>query len=560
MAREAGPGFPMRKFTESRTLLAMRSIAWGTIALAAAACSSQAPTDERPNILLIVADDLGYADLGIYGSDIRTPNIDAIAADGVLFTQFHTAPSCAPSRAMLLSGNNNHVAGMGAQGGAPPALRGVPGYEGHLSDRIAPLPRLLRDSGYHTYSTGKWHLGLRPENSPAAIGFERSFHLLDGAGAHFSDVGFFTGGSTYREDMDEVGYPEGAYSTELFTDRLIEFIEEGRADEDPFFAFAAFTSPHWPLQVPDAELDRYAGVYDDGYDALRERRFASLKAADIVPDHWTLPPRNDVITPWEDLSMEDRRRESRKMELYAAMVENLDGHVGRLVDYLKSNHLYDNTLIVFMSDNGAAAEDFYNSGNYAPYLRENYDNTLANMGSATSFVAYGPQWAEAGSAPFSRRKTYTREGGLVSPMIVAGPGVASSGIIDRSYVTVMDLAPTFLGMAGAAYPDDGSVRPMLGESMTALLNGTADFVHDSEYVTVLYHSGKALVRKGAWKLSNLEPPFSPDAFELFNVEVDPGETTNLATSEPARFAELLALWESERLRLGIVLPSDVEAR
>jgi arylsulfatase len=248
------------------------------------------------------------------------------------------------------------------------------------------------------------------------------------------------------------------------------------------------------------------------------------------------------------------------MELYAAMVENLDGHVGRLVDYLKSNHLYDNTLIVFMSDNGAAAEDFYNSGNYAPYLRENYDNTLANMGSATSFVAYGPQWAEAGSAPFSRRKTYTREGGLVSPMIVAGPGVASSGIIDRSYVTVMDLAPTFLGMAGAAYPDDGSVRPMLGESMTALLNGTADFVHDSEYVTVLYHSGKALVRKGAWKLSNLEPPFSPDAFELFNVEVDPGETTNLATSEPARFAELLALWESERLRLGIVLPSDVEAR
>lgn len=538
----------------------MRSIAWGTIALAAAACSSQAPTDERPNILLIVADDLGYADLGIYGSDIRTPNIDAIAADGVLFTQFHTAPSCAPSRAMLLSGNNNHVAGMGAQGGAPPALRGVPGYEGHLSDRIAPLPRLLRDSGYHTYSTGKWHLGLRPENSPAAIGFERSFHLLDGAGAHFSDVGFFTGGSTYREDMDEVGYPEGAYSTELFTDRLIEFIEEGRADEDPFFAFAAFTSPHWPLQVPDAELDRYAGVYDDGYDALRERRFASLKAADIVPDHWTLPPRNDVITPWEDLSMEDRRRESRKMELYAAMVENLDGHVGRLVDYLKSSRLYDNTLIVFMSDNGAAAEDFYNSGNYAPYLRENYDNTLANMGSATSFVAYGPQWAEAGSAPFSRRKTYTREGGLVSPMIVAGPGVASSGIIDRSYVTVMDLAPTFLGMAGAAYPDDGSVRPMLGESMTALLNGTADFVHDSEYVTVLYHSGKALVRKGAWKLSNLEPPFSPDAFELFNVEVDPGETTNLATSEPARFAELLALWESERLRLGIVLPSDVEAR
>ena len=519
--------------------------------------STTSEPDNRPNILLIVADDLGYADLGVYGSKIQTPNIDGLAAQGMLFTQFHTAPMCAPTRAMLLSGNNNHVAGMARQGTI--GLAGVPfeGYEASLSDRIVPFPRLLNNAGYHTYSVGKWHLGLEPENSPNAAGFSRSFNLLDGAGTHFDAVGFFEGGSTYRLDEDLTEYPVGRYSTEVYTDQLIEFIEENKNDGKPFFAYAAYTSPHWPLQVPDEYLNLYAGFYDDGYDLLRGRRFESLKQAGIIPLESELPPRNQEITPWSDLTAEEQRHESRKMELYAAMVDNLDDHVGRLIDYLKANGLYDNTLIVFMSDNGAAAEDFYNSGPFVEYVQENFDNSYEKMGTAESFVSYGPQWAEAGSAPFQRHKGYTREGGIVAPMIIAGAGVAASGVIDRNYLTVMDFAPTFLEIAGAHYPDDESVNSILGESINRFLAGETDTVHDDDYVTTLFHGGRAYLRQGRWKISTLESPFDEEFFELHDLSVDPGEANNLAEVEPEKFDEMIELWREQRDELGIILPEDL---
>jgi arylsulfatase A-like enzyme len=458
---------------------------------------------------------------------------------------------------MLLTGNNNHVAGMGRQ--SPDAvLAATPGYEGYLSDRVVPFPRLLRDAGYHTYSTGKWHLGDAREQSPLAAGFERSYQLTHGAANHFNSVGFFDGGSLYREDGESVAYPAGTYTTELFTDRMIAFIESQVDDGRPFFAFAAYTSPHWPLQVPDEWLDRYRGRYDDGYDVLRERNFERLQAKGILPPSSTLPPRNPAITPWADLDAEQQRIEARKMELYAAMVENLDHHVGRMVARLKALGIYDNTLIVFMSDNGAAgSEDFYSTGPFVDYIQANYDNSYENMGKPNSWISYGPPWAQAGSAPFNRYKTYTTEGGIAAPMIVAGPGVAQRGSINRAYTTVMDLAPTFLQLARTTYPADGSVRPMEGESMYALLTGSASAVHGPGYVTTLFHAGRAYVRRGQWKLVTLEPPFDESAFQLFDIEADPGETTNRAHSEPAVYREMLALWHAERTRLGIILPREI---
>ena len=517
----------------------------------------------RPNILLIVADDLGYADLGVYGSDIDTPNIDALAASGMLFTQFHTAPMCAPTRAMLLSGNNNHVAGMGRQGRT--GLSGIPmaGYENSLSDRIVPFPRLLQDAGYDTYTVGKWHLGSQPESSPHAAGFSRSFILLEGAGTQFDARGFFEGGSSYREGEELTEYPVGRYSTDFYTDKLIEYIDADKDSGKPFFAFAAYTSPHWPLQVPDEYLDLYSGHYDDGYDALREQRFDSLKEARIIPSDSELPPRNQSVRPWEDLSADEQKYESRKMELYASMLDNLDDHVGRLISYLRENNLYDNTMIVFMSDNGAADEDYFNvspgseNGAWGEYLRATFDNVYEKMGTAASFVSYGPQWAEAGSAPFQRRKGYTREGGIVAPMIISGNGVSAAGVIDTTYATVMDLAPTFLQIAGATYPDDGSVSPMLGESMQDYLAGKSDTVHDDDYLTILSHKGRAYVRQGQWKIVTTERPFDESKFELYDVVADPGEIYNLAESEPEKLAELIAIWRNERKELGIVLPEDL---
>jgi len=314
------------------------------------------------------------------------------------------------------------------------------------------------------------------------------------------------------------------------------------------------------LQVPEAELDRYAGRYDAGYDKLREENFESLKTAGIIPQSSTLPPRNEAITPWVDLDAEQQRRESRKMELYAAMVTNLDGHVGSLVKYLKTKGLYDNTLIIFMSDNGAAAEDFYNDPKYKDYMeytRQHYDNAYENMGMPDSFVSYGAQWAEAGSAPFQRHKGYTREGGITAPMVITGPGVVSQGIKTSSYLTVMDLAPTFLELAGIDYPAGGSIQPMRGESINAFLSGDTDMVHDENYVTVHSHGGRMLIRKGKWKLTTLEAPFEESKLELFNMETDPGEMNNLVKAKPEKYQEMLELWREERRNRGIVLPQDL---
>jgi arylsulfatase len=318
--------------------------------LAAAACT-QAPPDEnvarQPNILLIVADDLGYTDLGNYGGDIETPNLDALARGGVQFSGFQTAPFCAVTRAMLLSGNNNHIAGMGNQD-----LRtGVFGYEGRLSDRIVPFPALLRNAGYHTYMAGKWHLGTTPEANPHVKGFDRSFVLLEGAGNHYDDQGIFDDApvSPYTEDGEEAHWKKGDYSTDFYTDKLISFIERNKNDGRPFFAYAAYTSPHWPLQVDPRYRQKYEGRYDEGYDELKQRRFDNLKALGLIPDNAVLPPSHPRVKPWESLSADEQKAEARKMELYAGMVDNLDYNVGRLLQYLKDSGEYDNTLVVFIS-------------------------------------------------------------------------------------------------------------------------------------------------------------------------------------------------------------------
>ncbi len=520
-------------------------------------CNSSAWAQERPNILLIIADDLGYGDLGVYGGDINTPNIDALANSGQLFTQFHTAPTCAVTRAMLFSGNNNNVAGLAVQGGSSgPVIPGLAGYENVLSDRVALLPQLLQDVGYRTYIAGKWHLGEEIGHLPKAAGFRQSYVMSFGAGNHFNNVGFRPGGgSVYWDGDEQVSWPDGGYSTEVYTNKLLEYLETDKDSDEPFFMVAAYTSPHWPLQVPEDELDLYSGRYDMGYDVLREQRFASLKSSGIIPPESQLPPRNGAITLWNELSPEQQRNESRKMELYAAMVDNLDGHVGRLIEYLRTNNLYDNTLIVFMADNGAAGEDFYNTGPYVNNVRSLYNNSYENMGKPDSWVAYGPQWAEAGSAPFKRYKGFTTEGGIIAPMIVTGPGVNGETRISDTYIAVPDLTQTFLELAGGAYPDDKA--PMIGESAWPYITGAAESVHDDNYVTVLTQSQRAYVRQGDWKLVSIDRPFDERNFKLHNLKSDPGEAIDLSESNPEKRINLIKIWREKRREYGIVLPEDL---
>jgi len=521
--------------------------------------SEQSKVDERPNILLIVADDLGYADLGCYGGDIETPNIDNLAARGVRFSRFHTSPLCAPTRAMLLSGNDNHIAGMGLMGFQSDEF----GYEGRLTNRIATVPALLRMAGYHTYMAGKWHLGKDSVSNPFSKGFERSFVNLTGVGNHYNDQGLFANDPTtpYTEDGRPAKWKNGNYSTDFYTDKLIEYIGSNKEDKRPFFAFAAYTSPHWPLQVDEKYWKKYEGRYDEGYEKLKERRLESLKNAGMIPQEAVLPPNHEGVKPWDSLSADEKKKESRKMELYAGMVDNLDFNIGRIIQHLKDIGQFENTLIVFMSDNGAAAEDFYYSSYYGPFLREHFNDDYEKMGQPNSFISYGPQWAEAGSSPFRYFKGFTTEGGINTPMIMAGPNVDMKNAINDGFATVMDMAPTFYEVAQAKYPekiDNMDLYPLKGNSLMPLLSGKIDQIHSSEYVFGLEHNNLAMIRKGNWKITNIERPFLEENFKLYNISQDLAELHDLKESMPEKYKELIEEWKRFKNEIKAQIPPPTE--
>jgi arylsulfatase len=496
---------------------------------------------KKPNIVLIVADDLGFGDIGCYGGDIQTPNIDELSQRGIKFSRFHTAPMCAPTRAMLLSGNDNHIAGMGGQDNVTETF----GYEGRLTDRIVTIPALLRDNGYHTYMAGKWHLGKTPESNPHQKGFEHSFVLLEGAGNHYNNRSALFGEvSSYTEDGDSTAWVEGNYSTDFYTNKLIEYIDSDKGDKKPFFAFAAYTSPHWPLQVDKKYWKKYKGQYDDGYEKLRERRLASLKKAGIIPNDAIAPPTHERVLPWDSLSKQEQMEEARKMELYAGMVDNLDHNIGRLVKHLKNIGEYENTLFVFMSDNGAANRDFINDDRFTS-LKEYYNDDFDNMGNADSYISYGPQWAEAGSSPFRYYKDFATEGGTNTTMIICGPNVNRENEIHHGFTSLLDLAPTFYEVAKVAYPaayNGNEVYPLKGNSLIPFVSGKSNEIHDSTYVFALEHYGNAMLRKGNWKITNFTKPFKVENFALYDLSNDIGEQIDLKESEKEKYAELLDEW------------------
>ena len=520
--------------------------------------SSEAP-DDRPNIVLIMADDLGYSDLGCFGSEIHTPNIDALAAQGQIFTNFYTSATCSPTRSMLLSGTDNHIAGLGNMAEAAqsiPEQRGKPGYEGYLNGRVVSFAELLRDSGYRTYMAGKWHLGLQPEHSPKARGFQNSFALLNAAANHFVPDQRY---DYFWEDDDYTGYPAGEFSTDYYTDKALRFLKRERKEGQPFFLYAAYTAPHWPLQAPQEYIDKYQGRYDMGYGNLRSSRLKGLHDKGIISPEIGLSELPDLkgelyrvsdkpLEAWENLDELQKREEARSMEIYAAMVDNLDVNIGRLIDYLKEIGQYDNTLIVFCSDNGAAVLEL----NQTPPGT----NRLDYMGTYNSFLAYGPQWAHASSAPFQLYKGYIAEGGIRSPMIIKAPYQQVSSGIQPAFSTIMDLAPTFLDLANVSYPSNyqgREIHPLQGESILPLLNEEIEYVHASDYVMGWELFGRCAVRKGNWKITKIESPFGKSTFELFDLENDPTENIDLAQSNPEKYQELLDHWNDYVKQNGLIL-------
>lgn len=571
----------------------LRLISLVTLAAVIAGClpgggsgSSSARLSGKPNMIVIIADDLGYADLSAFGSEISTPNIDSLTRDGRLLTNFHTTPLCATTRANLLTGADHHLVGLGRMSDTvQPWQRNQPGYEGFFTDKARTVAQLLKDAGYHTFQAGKWHLG---EDGPTAWGFERAFSLkgdLSHANNFTAPAGRTNSADpVWLEDGKTVEVPEGVFSTDLYVDKLIEYIG-GRRDGRPFFAYFAPQATHWPLQAPDSYLDRYKGVYDAGYEVIREQRLARQKALGIIPQDFTPAPAigpevqnlsmpgNVVTRPWSQLTPPERQREARAMEVYAAMVTNLDDNVGRLIQQLKRTGEYDNTAIVFLADNGA------DGFGYPLPVQGFVDNSLANYGKQGSFVILGAKWGEVGSTPFRLFKGFSTEGGTTVPTIVRVPGVTEGGGKLHAFGSALDIAPTLLELAGIADPGSTyqgrSVAPLEGRSLLPALRDPAQRVHRDSDVLVGEVYNHRSVREGDWKLVRIDPgPAGNGAllnhdWQLFNLANDRIEqvplasrgvnpvTAGNASGTPEHVAildRLIGHWNAYKARVGVALP------
>ena len=522
------------------------------VAFAASVAVLQA-AEQRPNILLIVADDAGYADIGSFGGEIHTPNLDALAAVGVRFTEFGVSATCSPTRSMLLSGVDNHIAGLGNMAEFTAAnQKGKPGYEGYLNDRVAALPARLKAAGYNTYMAGKWHMGEEPEHFPAARGFMRDLTLIPGGGSHMDDM---WGASGQRQLYTYNGEPlkalrPGFFSSEDYTAAIIDDIEESRGDGKPFFAYLALQAPHDPFQLPAEWLDRYKGRYDQGYDETRAARIERMKALGLLAQDATVFPRLPNVPGWTDLTAQQRRESARRMELFAAMVENMDANIGKLIGYLKTNGLYENSLVIFLSDNGP-------EGNIVA-MGPPWDNSnIADWGKKGSFIQYGPAWAQVGAGPFRMFKGFLSEGGIRTPLIISGKNVAGSGRISDALVHVKDIPATILDAAGvtpSGVQDGRPVAPIEGKTLGPILSNARNAVRGADEWLGWELFGNRAIRQGEWKLLWLCKPYGTGGWQLFNLKDDPGETNDRIAAEPAIAHALMKRWDDYVSTNNVILP------
>lgn len=545
----------------------------------------------KPNFLIIVADDLGFTDLEPFGGEIVTPNLAALAKRGLRFTDFHTALACLPTRLMLFTGTDNHIAGLGQmrefvnRPGFKEKLDGKPGYEGYLNDRVVALPELLHDAGYYTWLSGKWHLGLLKEYWPSTRGFEKLFALLPGAGNHYKYL--FKGDDKFLpplytlngEKFDAHDLPLDFYSTKYFTDRGLEFLADKEERKGrPFFGCLTYTAPHWPYQAPPERVAKYAGKYDGGPEELRRKRLEAAIKAGVVPagvEPHPVSTHRDKL--WAELLEDERRYELRVMETYAAMVEIMDEQIGRVVQQLKDAGEFDNTFVLFMLDNGAEGLIMealpLGLGNVRDVVKNNYDNLYENVGRYNSFVWYSDQWAQAATAPLLMYKMWALEGGIRCPLIVSYPPlvdahtIAGPGLVVNAFNTVMDITPTVLELAGVPHPgttyQGRTVAEPRGALWVSFLKGKGEEIHAEDHVTGWELFGQQAVRQGHYKALYVPKPFGPAKWQLFDLRTDLGENHDLAALHPEVLAKLMDHWalyvaETGLIELGDTFPGNLD--
>jgi len=497
-------------------------------------CSNDAAKDDRPNILLILVDDMGFSDLGCYGGEIHTPNIDALAHQGLRFTNFYNTGRCCPTRASLLTGLYPHQAGVGRMvynnyGGA---------YQGYLNNQAVTLAEVLRTAGYKTMMSGKWHVGHQAGQWPTDRGFDRFYGIHIHVDSYYKVLKgcevYLDGELLIPETADPQNHlfpDQDWYTTDVFTDYAMHFLSEEPPNSDqPFFLYLAYNAPHFPIEAPDEDIEKYRGKYMKGWDKLREEKFSKMKEMDIIPAQSILSATENTL--WDSLSDEDKNELDFRRAIYSAQIDRLDQNIGRLIAHLKEIDKYDNTLILMMSDNGCSNETGQFGMNWDKYNIENYAQWKEEGGWS---ISQGQAWANYSNVPFRLYKKYNHQGGIATPLIAHWPGkIKDVGGMDRRLGHVIDVMATLVDVAGATYPSslgDNKIKPMEGKSLIPWFLGEEREDHEYLYWE---HEGNRAVRQGSWKLV----AESEKDWELYNLEEDPTELNNLITEKPEKTVQL----------------------
>ena len=534
-----------------------------TLLLALLPMHAGAAETTRPNVVLVLVDDAAMMDFGAYGGEARTPNIDALAAAGALFTSYHTSPLCSPSRAMLLTGIDNHRTGVATiEEVLPPEQRGAPGYSLHLEPGVLTVATRLKRAGYRTYMTGKWHLGHGPGDLPDAHGFDRSF-ALDASGAdNWEQKPYMPYYRTapWFEDGKPADLPEDFYSSKFLVDRMIDYLDTDRGAA-PFFAYVAFQAVHIPVQAPPEFTAHYEGVFDEGWHALRQARWARAKERGLIPEDAALAAMPERLRRWDGLSADEKRIYAKSMAVYSGMIEAMDHHLGRLVAHLKAGGDFERTIFIVTSDNGPEPSDPVHTRGMNVWMALNgYRWDVETLGEKGSLPFIGPEWAAAVSSPGQLFKFTTAEGGLRVPFIVAGPGIAAARK-PTAPAFVTDVAPTILDFAGvAAAPTEGIVA-LTGASLRPVLEGRADRTHAIDAPVGIEVAGNAALFRGDHKLVRNAPPHGDGRWRLYHLANDPGETNDLSASEPNRFAAMMEDYGTYTKTMGVLdVPPGYDVR
>ncbi|MEH6610931.1 MAG: arylsulfatase [Halioglobus sp.] len=509
----------------------------------------------RPNIVFILADDLGYTDIAPYGSEVNTPSLSALAEQGLRFTNYHTAANCAPARAMLLTGVDSHLAGVpNIPEMLAPQQRVHANYQGVLGDDVVTVATLLEDAGYHTYMAGKWHLGMEPHKRPSRRGFARTMAMMDSGADNWEQRPYIAlyDQANWFADGERFTLPEDFYSSRFLVDKMIEFIDSNLPDGKPFFGYLPFMAVHSPVQAPQQYIDRYMGLYDSGWDALRQQRMERAVALGIVPSDIPMV-RMATTDEWDALSEDDKRYQAKRMAVYAGMIEAMDFHIGRLIEFLKQRGQYDNTIFIFTSDNGSEA-----SGPAEPrafprrLVPENlgYNLDYENLGLKGSYSTLGPSFASASASPLAYYKFYAGEGGMRVPLIIAGKRAVAQQQLTQAFAWATDITPTILSLAAISPPGERyagrPVQPITGRDLTPLLSGKVERVYGSDDSVGYELTDHGVLFQGNYKLVANQPPVGDGRWRLFNIVDDPGETEDISASQALRFQRMLSRYEQYR--------------